>query len=148
MAGLLCSAADWIVAGPDKALGYILADEGYDVWLGNARGTTHSRKHVKYNPDTDREFWMFSWHEIGIYDLPAVIDYILEQTARDQLYYVGHSQGTTSFFVMMSERPEYNNKVKVMAALAPVAFMRHVKNPLIQQVAPFEKQLQVIINII
>lgn len=46
--------------GPDKGLGYLLADRGYDVWMGNARGNTYSRHHVKYNPDIDKkEFWNF-----------------------------------------------------------------------------------------
>lgn len=58
-----------------------------------------------------------------------MIDYILGTTNERQLTYVGHSQGTTSFFVMASERPEYNQKIKSMHALAPVAFMKHCSNP-------------------
>lgn len=59
MHGLMSSADHWIVTGPDKGLGYILADHGYDVWLGNARGTSHSRKHVTLNPDYDSSYWQF-----------------------------------------------------------------------------------------
>ena len=40
---------------------YILANAGYDIWLGNARGNSYSRAHVKLNPDTDREFWDFRY---------------------------------------------------------------------------------------
>ncbi|XP_044735400.1 lipase 3-like [Chrysoperla carnea] len=143
MIGLLCSSADWIIAGPGKALGYLLADTGYDVWMGNARGTTHSKKHIKYNPETDAEFWKYSWHEMGIYDLPAMIDYTLNYTNSKEIYYIGHSQGTTSFFVMCSERPEYNEKIKLMIALAPVAFMSNVKNPFLQVMSKYNPELRI-----
>ena len=64
---------------PSESLAYILADSGFDVWLGNNRGTTYSREHVNYTIH-DKEFWDFSFHEMGVYDLPAEIDYILNIT--------------------------------------------------------------------
>lgn len=57
--GLLLGAEDWVVLGPKKGLGFILADAGYDVWMGNVRGTMHSRKHVKLNPNWNGKFWDF-----------------------------------------------------------------------------------------
>ncbi|KAM8716817.1 hypothetical protein ACLKA7_003654 [Drosophila subpalustris] len=130
MHGLQDTSATWILMGPQSGLGYFLFDAGYDVWMGNARGNRYSRSHVELNPDSDKIFWSFSWHEIGFYDLPALIDAVLAKTGFKKLSYYGHSQGTTSFFVMASTRPEYNEKVHVMQALAPVAFMSHVKIPL------------------
>lgn len=129
--GLLDSSATYVLMGPSLSLGYYLADLGYDVWMGNARGNRYSRNHTTLNPDTDREFWNFSWHEIGVYDIPSMIDYILTTTNSDKLYYVGHSQGTTVLFVMCSMRPEYNDKLIVAHALAPVAFMKHIQTPLL-----------------
>ncbi|XP_053958059.1 lipase 1 [Anastrepha ludens] len=130
MHGLLDSSITWLLSGPWSALGYYLYDLGYDVWMGNARGNFYSRNHTYYNANVDRSFWRFSWHEIGMYDLPAMIDYILHETGFVKLAYFGHSQGTTSFFVMTSMRPEYNEKITLMSALAPVAYMKNLEAPL------------------
>lgn len=65
---------------------------------------------------------------MGVYDLPASIDYILSLTRQRTLYYIGHSMGTTMFYVMASTRPEYNSKVRLMISLSPVAYMGHIKS--------------------
>lgn len=102
---------------------------------------------MKYNPDGDRSerknFWSFSWHEIGVIDVPEMIDYVLAHTGFNKLNYIGHSQGTTAFFVMCSERPEYNDKIILMNALAPVAYVSNLKSPLIRVFTPFLNSLEV-----
>ncbi|CAG4933949.1 unnamed protein product [Parnassius apollo] len=135
MHGLLGSSDDFAVAGPESGLAYLLSDDGYDVWMGNSRGNKHSRQHLDLDP-SQSAFWDFSWHEIGCYDLPAMIDYVLQATKTSKLKYIGHSQGTTSFFVMASQRPEYNSKISLMVSLAPVAFLTHVKSPILRLLAP------------
>lgn len=115
--------------------------------MGNARGSRYSRRHIKYNPDGWRferkNFWAFSWHEIGVIDLPEMIDYILARTGYEKLQYIAHSQGTTVFYVMCSERPEYNDKIILMNALAPVAYVSNLKSPIIRVFTPFLNSLEV-----
>ncbi|CAD0199427.1 unnamed protein product [Chrysodeixis includens] len=146
MHGLLMSADDWVTGGPEDGLAYVLSLAGYDVWMGNARGNKHSRKHESISPE-DPKFWEFSFDEIGRNDLPAMIDFVLETTGEEQLAYIGHSQGTTSFFVMCSEKPEYNQKISIMIALAPLAGMSHAKSPLARILAPYHYYMSVVIKL-
>lgn len=106
--------------------GYIFADQGYDVWLGNMRGNTYSKNHIRMT-SADRRFWKFTWEEMARHDLPAMINYVLKTTKQAQLYYVGHSQGALTMFAKMSEDPEMSQKVRKFFAMAPVARMSHVK---------------------
>nr|XP_034176014.1 lipase 3-like [Osmia lignaria] len=133
--GLLGSSADWVILGKGKALAFLLADQGYDVWFGNFRGNTYSRAHVSMS-STDAEFWDFSWHESGIYDLPSMITYIVKLKQSHLKAYIGFSMGTTCFYVMSSERPEIARLLQSAYSLAPVAFMKHVRTPL-RHLAPF-----------
>ncbi|XP_022187146.2 lipase 3 [Nilaparvata lugens] len=126
---ILCSSSVFVLMGPKKGLGFLLADQGYDVWMGNARGTIYSRGHTNMSTSS-KAYWKFSWHEMGVYDLPASIDYILRETEQKKLFYIGHSMGTTMMYVLLSVRPEYNHKLRLMVSLSPVAFMSNIKSPL------------------
>ena len=68
---------------------------------------------------------------MGIYDLPAVFDYVYNVTRR-KIVYIGHSMGTTMSFVFLSNstlRNRYSKIIKKVMGLAPVAYMAHVKTP-------------------
>ncbi|KAL6264531.1 hypothetical protein P5V15_004638 [Pogonomyrmex californicus] len=140
--GFLCSSADWVIPSKDKGLAFILADQGYDVWLGNFRGNTYSRAHVSLSP-SNSQFWNFSFHEMGIYDLPAMITYIANVTLKPLHTYIGHSMGSTASYVMAVERPEIAQMVRAIISFAPVAFIANMKSP-VRFFAPFANDYETI----
>jgi len=99
-------------------LGFLLANLGYDVWLSNQRGNRYSNRHKKFTPD-DPEYWNFTIDDMVEYDLPAMINYILNLTGRKNLAYVGNSQGSTVMFGLLATKPSFNHKVKPFIALCP-----------------------------
>jgi lysosomal acid lipase/cholesteryl ester hydrolase len=108
----------------------MLSNAGYDVWMGNSRGNTYSKAHVNFTASSSK-FWEFSWHEMGVYDLPTTINYIINATGQKQIHYVGHSQGCSIFFVMLSEKPEFNQLIEKAALFAPVANTTNARSPII-----------------
>lgn len=80
---------------------------------------------------------------MGKYDLPAMIDYVLNKTNEKQIQFIGHSQGGTTLYVAMSIRPEYNEKIRLVSLLAPGGFFNKLPHPFYKLFALFEKQIQV-----
>lgn len=138
--GLFASSADWIMNGPGKGLAYVLADAGYDVWMTNIRGNRYSKYHTTYKTDS-KAYWNFSWHDVAMYDVPKIIDYILSMKgANTKIAYIGHSMGTTILFAMLAVRPEYNKILTAGLALAPVVYLSDMKSPL-RSMAPIANNL-------
>ncbi|KAJ8922518.1 hypothetical protein NQ315_007548 [Exocentrus adspersus] len=132
MHGVGSSSADFVVLGPERSLALMLADLGYDVWLGNNRGNTWSRKHQTLDADKNSSYWDFSFDELSLYDTPAMIDHVLTVSRNKKLSYIGHSQGTTQFFALASHQPDYNDKIEVMMALSPVVYCGNMTHPVVQ----------------
>lgn len=116
--GFSCSSEMWVSSGPNNSLAFYLADQGYDVWMSNFRGNIYGRNHTRMNPDISYKFWEFGLDEHGRYDLPAVIDFVLDKTNQPRLLYIGHSTGNKAALILLSTKTEYNSKLEGFIALA------------------------------
>uniref|UniRef100_A0A336KHF7 Lipase n=1 Tax=Culicoides sonorensis TaxID=179676 RepID=A0A336KHF7_CULSO len=144
MHGLLCASGMWIAESTDKSLGFMLADAGYDVWMLSARGTTLSSSHKTLDSDSQK-YWDFSFHEIGYYDVPAGIKYVLQKTRKNKVRYVGHSQGCTVFGVALTMHPELNRKISSAYLMTPAIYLHHMSS-MVKAIVGNEREIQEIAN--
>ncbi|XP_058227765.1 triacylglycerol lipase 2 isoform X2 [Rhododendron vialii] len=117
----------WLLNSPDESLAFILANNGFDVWISNIRGTRFSRRHATLNAN-DPEFWNWTWDDLVMHDLPSVIDFVFKQTGQ-KINYVGHSMGTLIALASFSEGKQVD-KVKSAALLSPIAYLSHMTTAL------------------
>ncbi|OIW14448.1 hypothetical protein TanjilG_15361 [Lupinus angustifolius] len=125
--GVLVDGMTWLLNPPEQDLPLILADNGFDVWIANTRGTRYSRRHISLDP-SNPAFWNWSWDELVAYDLPAVFDYVFKETGQ-KINYVGHSLGTLIALASFSEG-KLVNQVKSAALLSPIAYLSHMNTAL------------------
>lgn len=131
--GLLSCATTWVIHYPDIAPAFQMVRNGYDVWLGNNRGTTFSRAHVSLNPDKDRAYWQYSFPELGDFDAPAQIDFVRKMTGVEKLTYIGHSQGTTQmFYALATDHDFWEKRLNLFVALAPVVGLSNTDSKFIK----------------
>ncbi|XP_071722625.1 triacylglycerol lipase 2-like [Rutidosis leptorrhynchoides] len=114
--GVLMDGITWLLLPPEQSLAFLLADNGFDVWISNTRGTKYSSGHTTLSPN-DPAYWDWSWDELVSYDLPATFGYVNDQTEQ-KLHYVGHSQS------------QLVNMVKSAALLSPIAYVGQMTSPL------------------
>ncbi|XP_051152246.1 triacylglycerol lipase 2-like [Andrographis paniculata] len=125
--GLSMDAITWLLSPPDQSLALLLAENGFDVWLVSTRGTKYSLSHTSLTPD-DAAYWDWSWDELVEYELPAMFQYVYEQTGQ-KLHYVGHSMGTLIALAAFS-KGELVNMLRSAAMLCPIAYVGHVTSPI------------------
>ncbi|XP_027935175.1 triacylglycerol lipase 1 isoform X2 [Vigna unguiculata] len=126
--GLFMAGDAWFLNTPDQSLGFILADQGFDVWVGNVRGTRWSHGHISLS-EKNKKFWDWSWQELALYDVAEMINYINSVT-NSKIFVVGHSQGTIISFAAFTQ-PEIVEKVEAAALLSPISYLDHISAPLV-----------------
>ena len=126
--GMVNSSDVWLLHQEDSPA-LKLSEDGFDVWLANSRGSKYSREHVDFDPDSDPEFWNHSFIEMAMFDLPAVIDYVTEETKQEKVTYIAHSMGTTIGYAGIGMNPEYFiEKLNLFVQLSPVVDISNSKS--------------------
>ncbi|URE14085.1 Triacylglycerol lipase [Musa troglodytarum] len=104
--GVLMDGLTWLPNPPQQSLAFVLADNGFDVWITHGRGTRLiGRGHGMSWPTT-----------------------ICLQTGQ-KLHYVGHSMGTLTALSAFSEG-KLVDKIKSTTLLTPVAYLTYMITPI------------------
>ena len=78
--GMFSSSEMWTRNGSISPA-YLLAEKGFNVFMGNNRGNKYGRIHQTLDPDKNAQnFFDFSFYELGKYDATAMVDYVLTET--------------------------------------------------------------------
>lgn len=72
-----------------------------------------------------------------------MVSYVLKETGKKQLHYIGHSQGATAFLVLNTLRPEYNEKFSSVHLLAPVGYQDHFPTRILKNLSVFTDTIYV-----
>ncbi|KAI1288016.1 Lipase member K [Halotydeus destructor] len=141
--GGMASSSCWIINGKDairpldrltkggrmaqvgNTMAFAVANQGYDVWLGNYRSSFHAKGHTDLASD-DPKYWDFSLDELIAFDTAAMIDHVLKRTQANDLALVTMSQSSTLALGLMASQAKYNDLVKPWIALAPFANLVHM----------------------
>jgi pimeloyl-ACP methyl ester carboxylesterase len=127
--GLMEDSSIWMMFG-NRSLAFTLAMQGFDVWMGNSRGTVESQAHMRHTRD-QVDYWEFSFEEMGRYDFAANVEYVLATTGARRLIYIGQSQGGGQALVGLSLRASLQSRVQLLVLLAPGAFISPPSHPFI-----------------
>ena len=105
----------------EKNVGSLLAEEGYDVWYANMRGTRYSRENKKWDADADKEeFWDYDFSDLAKEDVPAMIKKIIEVNGScTKVSLVGHSLGSQNIINLLSQSSVASNYIAQSVAMAP-----------------------------
>ena len=143
--GIDMSADSWLHMDDPSSLNFPIPIQlwhaGYDVWLANNRGVSHSQGHAYFDLERDaNRYWDFSFTEIGLYDIPAMVKQVKKTLQDDHFYdefyhnidqvlYLGYDQGANAMLYSLAKQEKrLLPDVSAVVLLAPCAKMNVEKS--------------------
>ena len=124
--GIIDPSDSFIIRGPILSPGFYLANSGYDVWAANSRGSTYGRNHTTLDPDTDPDFYEFSFPDM-VLDHQANIQFILNHTGLQTISYFGYNSGATSMFIgLIRQNQWFANRINLFISAGAVIRLDHM----------------------
>lgn len=81
----------------------------------------------------EKTFWDYSFQDLALYDFPATIKYVAENSGFNKITLVGHSQGSTATLTGMTLAPEiYKKHLNLFVGVAPASRLKGTESELIK----------------
>ncbi|CAH1963577.1 unnamed protein product [Acanthoscelides obtectus] len=112
----------------DMSIVQQLIKQGYYVWLVNFRGNSYSAAHMTIRDKT--KFYDFSFDEMGMYDMPAVLKTVkrLTKTSGTPVF-LGYGMSNAAAFIYAITKPQEAQKyLKGIVAWAPLIYVSNMKS--------------------
>ena len=87
-------------------------------------------------------FQTFTWDEHAEYDLPAMLDHVLEVTGAEEYHYIGHSMGTLTYFTACNYNAWVCSRSRLMVGYGPHTSVPHLTSPLFRLLSLFSSDIQ------
>lgn len=128
----------------NRSLAFVLANNGFDVWLAETRGSndinerrirTRSLESTLEGKNEDKNrtaaenlyeifnmwnYWSFSQDDIIAHELKSHIDTVLKVTGSEKLHVFTYSLSTPTSLAFLGMRPDYAVKVQGFVSMAPI----------------------------
>lgn len=124
--GIMEGGETWALNANDDSLAFMMANSGYEVWIGNTRSSNYTFGHLKFTRK-EKEFWNWSWDDLVKSDLPSMLQYV-NNYSKQPVYYVGYSQGTMTALASLSEG-SITALISKAALLSPIGSLKYITSP-------------------
>ncbi|XP_063921265.1 lipase member K-like [Zophobas morio] len=122
--GIIVNTGHYVDLG-SRSCAFYFVDKGYQVWLGNVRGSAYSRKH-KNLTTRDPQFWTYNLDSIVEYDLPALISFVYNKSGH-KVHYGGDSFGTTVGVMLAASNKEVSSMLQSVVLLGPAVYIHNLQ---------------------
>lgn len=135
--------SDGPITSWNRSLAFMLANNGFDVWLIGTRGAgSPNQGHLRFrgpksidgsgaSPDKIKvpffrninqatKYWNFSMDEIVKFEMTKQIDRVLELTGANKVTLFGCSISPAMNIMLLADRPDYAKKVHNLISVAPI----------------------------
>ncbi|XP_014666197.1 PREDICTED: lysosomal acid lipase/cholesteryl ester hydrolase-like [Priapulus caudatus] len=125
--GLLCDSTNWITNLENESFAFLLADAGFDVWLGNIRGNDYSLRHESLTKNQSK-FWDFTSLQVAILDVLQIhlATKVKLFTALGPVFTVGYTKGLMRWLV------PFATELDILLKLAGDDSFLHAAEPLLK----------------